>query len=444
MSRSEKIVVAIAAAAAFWPVWVWFAARAGDGADEKYGLVAILAAAGLAFYARRPARPIDPPLVTLAFLALTYAILAFFECPALIRAVPALAAVGCLVSAEAFGRRWHAGTAALLALGLPLEASLQFYAGYPLRSVATRMAEWLLRACTLDVRASGTLLVWKGESIGVDPPCSGVHMLWVGLFVAALVAAVRGFGAVRTIAAGSIAIALALAANGARVAALFLKEARIVHLPDWTHVAIGAAIFTAAIWALLGLLGRLERWPARASSMPAREPLVADSQAIAVFAGACLLVAGFSLVPSSRADAGLASAFPGWPDAFEGQPLVPEPALPEDARFTRGFPGRFARFSSGERVVLLRWLPNPTRQLHPSVDCFRGSGYRTRPVPSRIGARGERWGCFEAARAGRSFTVCERIIDSGGRSWTDPSSWWWSAALGTAQGPYWAATLVSE
>jgi len=38
--------------------------------------------------------------------------------------------------------------------------------------------------------------------------------------------------------------------------------------------------------------------------------------------------------------------------------------------------------------------------------------------------------------------VRERIRDTSGRSWPDPSASWWSAMLGRTRGPWWRELVV--
>jgi hypothetical protein len=235
------------------------------------------------------------------------------------------------------------------------------------------------------------------------------------------------------------------------VAALFVKEAHLVALPEWTHEAIGLLIFGLAAMALLRGLALLEpavrqREPAVQQEAPAvrREaPVVAprSSRLMPAFGLACLVT---SLLPLALRDP-VATAlpdFPGWPETLDGAALRPLPPTAADARFGRGFPGRLARFSDGRRAVLLRYLAEPSRRLHPAADCFRGDGWTAEPQPARVDGQGQRWGCFAARRGTEQAVVCERILDAEGRSWTDASSWWWAAALGRAEGPYWAVTVV--
>jgi exosortase/archaeosortase family protein len=265
-------------------------------------------------------------------------------------------------------------------------------------------------------------------------------MLWVGLLVAAGVAAWRDLSAARTALAALLATAVVVMANGARVAALFVKETGLVPLPDAAHEGIGLLLFLAAVLVLMPLLDRLGAGPVPAAP--------ADATPWPRFAlpGYLVLCAAAAVLPlaSTPGAAPRDARFPGWPEELDGAPLVPVPATADDERFARGFPGRLGRFTDGRRSVLLRWLPRPSRQLHPSADCFTGSGYATRPLPSRVDARGGRWSCFEASRGSERASVCERIVDEQGRSWTDTSSWWWAAALGRAEGPYWAVTVVES
>lgn len=130
-----------------------------------------------------------------------------------------------------------------------------------------------------------------------------------------------------------------------------------------------------------------------------------------------------------------------WPETFDGRPLTPIAAAPEDAALARDFPGRVARFSDGRRQVVLRSVAAPTRRLHPARDCFRAIGYVVTPAPMRAMPGGPA-SCFEARRDGKALLVCERIADAAGASFADPSAWYWPALLGRSPGPWLAATVV--
>ncbi|HTN49498.1 MAG TPA: hypothetical protein VMK32_08720 [Burkholderiaceae bacterium] len=129
-----------------------------------------------------------------------------------------------------------------------------------------------------------------------------------------------------------------------------------------------------------------------------------------------------------------------WPTHFRDQPLTPLPLSELELRFAQRFPGAIARFTDGERIVILRQVDRPTRQLHPASDCFAALGYRVDRARPSVDADGMTWSCFLAERDGRRVRICERIHDRQGRAWTDVSSWFWSAQYGG--GPWLALTVV--
>jgi hypothetical protein len=111
-------------------------------------------------------------------------------------------------------------------------------------------------------------------------------------------------------------------------------------------------------------------------------------------------------------------------------------------RFERHFPGRLGRFTDGEREVVIRWVSQPTRKLHPAVDCFRGSGYRVTAMPIEM-IDGKAWGRFDAQHNTGRWRVREIIVDDAGRQWTDVSSWYWAALRDRTGGPWWSMTVAS-
>lgn len=159
---------------------------------------------------------------------------------------------------------------------------------------------------------------------------------------------------------------------------------------------------------------------------------------IAALAAAALapLAAGPAPAPAS------ADSFPGWPAEFEGRSLKPLPLADREEGFVRDFPGRVGRFSDGANEIVVRWVVEPTRKLHPSADCFRGLGFAIVPADSHRDALGRRWGAFLAVKGEQELLVRELIASPDGRSWSDASSWYWPAALGRASGPWLAYTVA--
>src|SRR5262245_22722320 len=66
---------------------------------------------------------------------------------------------------------------------------------------------------------------------------------------------------------------------------------------------------------------------------------------------------------------------PRWPSHFEGRMLTPVPLSVQERGFLAGFPGEVERFTDGERDIVMRWVTQPTRRLHPATDCYRGLGF---------------------------------------------------------------------
>ena len=167
----------------------------------------------------------------------------------------------------------------------------------------------------------------------------------------------------------------------------------------------------------------------------------------------CLLAALVPLLPvrSKPASAASGLAFPGWPQQFEGATLQPLVLSEREQRFSGGFPGRIGRFSDGRREIIIRWVTEATRKLHPASDCFEATGFKMQPLPIYVDERGLLWSSFVATRGNERLRVYERIYtdspDSSavhGQSWPDVSSWYWAAVREQSVGPWWAVTVAER
>ena len=143
-----------------------------------------------------------------------------------------------------------------------------------------------------------------------------------------------------------------------------------------------------------------------------------------------------------RADAGATAVFAETPQVWQGRALRPLALSAVEQRFASHFPGRIARLTDGEQLLVLRDLSVPTRMLHPAADCYRGLGYHIEQARLERDADALLWRCFIAERGGVRTRVCERIADANGASFTDTSSWYWAAQLGRSSGPWLAITTA--
>ncbi len=151
--------------------------------------------------------------------------------------------------------------------------------------------------------------------------------------------------------------------------------------------------------------------------------------------------------PQTRAAPPMASGVE-WPTRHDGAPLRPLALSDVEHRFAQRFPGRIGRFTDDAgRVFVLRHVTEPTRMLHPAVDCFRATGYAIEQSRLERDERRRLWRCFVARRGtvdGEALRVCERIegTTSDVDAFTDASAWFWAATLGDSRGPWLATTKV--
>ena len=237
-------------AGALWPTAWWMGQRMLDGSDEPLGLLAIAALAVVVWCSRGRLRA-APRLGWLA-MALAGAVLAtamLWHVPPLISSLIGLLALGAGLIAFLPSSVAAAPVLGLSLLSLPLLASLQFYAGYPLRVVTAEAGRWLLAPAYIVERSGASLRV-DGQLVIVDAPCSGVQMLWLGYFTACVVALYAGRRNGSFLARLPAVSALVLTGNIVRNAVLVALEASGQHLPGWAHDAVGLVVLAVVCAAI--------------------------------------------------------------------------------------------------------------------------------------------------------------------------------------------------
>ncbi len=243
-------------ALALWPTWWWMGQRMVDGSDDPLGLLALAALAGMLWQHRKQLSP--TPRLGFQMAALAGAVLTTAlhqQLPDLVVALIGLLSVAAGLIAFLPARVATAPVLGLSVLSLPLLASLQFYAGFPLRVVTAEASRCLL-SITHTVERTGSSLVVNGQLIIVDAPCSGVQMAWLGYFTACVVALATHQANKTFLLRLPIVGALVLLGNVARNTVLVAAQASGTHLPAWGHDAVGLLVLAAVCSGIAWAMGR--------------------------------------------------------------------------------------------------------------------------------------------------------------------------------------------
>ena len=242
-------------ALALWPTWWWMGQRMVDGSDDPLGLLALAALAGLLWQHHQHLSATSHPGFQLAALAgavLTTAL--HQQLPDLVVALVGLLSMAAGLVAFLPARVATAPVMGLSVLSLPLLASLQFYAGFPLRVVTAEASRWLL-SITHSVERSGSSLVVDGQLIIVDAPCSGVQMAWLGYFMACVVALATHQSNTTFVLRLPVVGALVLLGNVLRNTVLVAAQASGTQLPGWGHDAVGLLVLAAVCGGIAWAMG---------------------------------------------------------------------------------------------------------------------------------------------------------------------------------------------
>lgn len=440
---------------AFWPVWIWYGTRTTDGSDEPLGVVALLTLV-LIIAMRRQHREEPRGLCpAVLFLLVVYCALCSFAPKTVLAALGVFALTLSLRNLGLTGRLYW-GDWLLVMLSLPVVASLNFYAGYPLRVLSSHLAVLFLNLGALGVTRSGAQIFLDNCLVSIDQPCSGIKTLWTAVFLAALLAGLKRLSPAATVRVAFFAVFASIIANALRVSSLVYLETGAINVPpflhDPVHTGVGVASFALFAVLIVFYAGSREQSRVIAASREERERIPSGRLA-AVMSSLLILcfavsssVAAVLPVMGPKETVAAPVVFPGFPSSFEGRQLEEVPLSSMTRRFAGSFPGRIGVFADGRRRIVIRFVYASTRQLHPSSDCYRAGGYDIDWLPELIDGAGIEWGRFRASRGRETLVVRERIFDSGGgsrkQSFTDVSAWYWSALMGRSRGPWWAITVV--
>jgi len=431
-------VLAICMVFAFWSVWWWYYLRLSSSQDEIYGVIALFAIAGLSFTTHKQSNS-DYGLIIATLLILFFAI-SYPFLPPLIRAVIAVTAFTLLICSWRFGQVFHFGIWSLFLLSLPIVASMQFYLGFPLRVMIGEAIVFLLKLNGLAVVREGVCLHFGDKLIWIDAPCSGVKMLWTGFLLTAVLITLYRFSFAKSLISMTVAFGIIILGNIFRGTGLFYLEAGIVEMPDFAHSGIGVVCF---IFTCLGIVFAIQTLDSKTKIVEETVKARKFTKISIVFFLACLwaLVTPLFIQKTIKIPN---AAHTGFPKDLAGRQLQELTLTERELYFLEDFPGEVKRFTDGEREIIIRFVTEATRKLHPSTDCFSAIGYQISSLPLKLDPYNHRWSCFSAVKGTQNLQVCERIYTRQGDSWTDVSSWYWSALSNLNPDGYWAITVAEN
>ena len=258
LSKNTLILIGLMQTAAFWPVWEWFYKSFNDPSGNAWGIIPLMTA-GVFLISRKQPDSVNIRLLYVpVVLCLVYTV-SFHISPPSIRAAIAVFTLSLTASILAFNKPIHIGLSGLLMLSLPVMPSLQFYFGYPMRVTSGMLAVPLLQFSGFPVQLEGTLLNMNNILISIDAPCSGIKMMWAGLYLAMTLSCFYRLSVLKTIGILLLTFPVIIFGNTIRTTGLFFTESGIIQLPSWSHNAIGMMAFLLISITILVIAERFKK-----------------------------------------------------------------------------------------------------------------------------------------------------------------------------------------
>jgi len=422
---------------ALWPHSQWVVQRMQDGSDQPLGIVAIFALCVLLFIQPKTWQTPKTAYLIVAIVLQMVACAAWLIWPPLLSSLCAILAISTMLIAFLPQNTPRLPICGLAILSLPLLSSLQFYAGFPLRVMTAQCSTWLLRLMGNEVERVGTSLQINSQLVIVDAPCSGVQLAWMVYFFACVIALYQRLPDKVFLRCWPLLGVLVLLGNIGRNTWLVVLEIRPKGLSDVAHQTIGLVVLVVICLCVGWLLTRH-----RVLTLSDKTILMASPAWLLPCVMGMMFVSGTISWSKTNTTPQTANKHIEWPQHWDGRALQPLALSRVESRFAANFAGHIGRFSDGQRTIVLRYVQQATRMLHPASDCYKGLGYVIKREQLEYDAQQRLWRCFYATKQGLTLRVCERIVDNQGNVFTDTSSWYWQAELGQSQGAWWAITTA--
>lgn len=377
----------------------------------------------------------------------------------------------------------------LCLLALPIIPSLQYYLGYPLRSLIANVTAWCLSSQHIQATVEGAMLSINSVQVGIDEPCSGIRYLWCSLFAASILAILYKLNAKKTFLSILAGTGLAIVFNIVRTGNLALIEFGIQQgftstrnlghgslLNGLVHQGIGLTTYAIMLFTLFSIIKYLSRSTGSVQNVQIPAPNITSptQRAKYVVILATVIVALIPLTCKANTEYGAGSELstkqaldnPQETSAHQRfcqeqlsilSPLTsPESNSPADqkvslspqnltskeAKFYSNFPGYISKFHGPKEEFIFRTIYKPTRMVHSSLECFAGTGYTISDQGIVQDNHKRLWRQFKAKKDKTLFLVQEQIFDQHGNSWTDLSQWYWNCLFQKTFGPWHTVTIV--
>jgi len=121
------------------------------------------------------------------------------------------------------------------------------------------LAAPILRLAGFAVVQEGTCLNWAEQLIWIDAPCSGVRMLWVGLYLTFALVCMYELRLFKTLVLLTAAFFAIIAGNVFRAVALFYFESGVFPMPAWAHDYTGLVAFALVATGIVGAVHFIRR-----------------------------------------------------------------------------------------------------------------------------------------------------------------------------------------
>ena len=426
INAQSTAIDAIIVCIALWPVWHWLGMRYIDTSDESYGWLALgfiaifLYKKGRGFYCKNS----DYIIITL--LLLIYSLF-YSQIPMLLRAILTFSALAVFASRTIYNRPFNFPLWGLFMLSLPVDATLQFYIGFPLRLSSSNIAGLVLNLSNIHVQVNGGIMQFGKMAVAVDAPCSGVKMLYVTALLVCLIAVYNNLNFIRTALLALAGLLVLIFANSLRAAWLFFPESGLVFakhkalIHDITGI-IAFSIILASIYGVNLLLNQLKK-PLNLLAPPKQNshPVNLKIRILLFIICATTLMGSFRRQTHSIPKLNIAI-----PTTWNNKPLTQLPLTTQERTFQHNFPGVIIKATDGINSYIFRFVNTKTRKLHSATDCFKGLGYKITYQPLEQNEQGT-WSVFYAHKGPYHKKIKEIIIDKSGRNWSDLSKWYWTA-----------------